>query len=89
MPPIDADHAKQAIRAASGGGAVKAAGTTSAGRATAITFAPEAADLIVERATQVEWVESDSDGYHVWILTPGGRWYRMDAVDPDGPPRTI
>ncbi len=86
---LDVERAKLAIRAAAQNGAVKAAGTTSTGRPTPLVFTLETAELIIERATQLEWVVDDPDAYHVWTLTPGGKWYRMDAVDPDGPPRPI
>lgn len=89
MSVIEIDRAKQAVRAASQNGAVRAAGSTSTGRPTPIVFLLETAELIVERAVQLEWVEADDDGYHLWALTPGGKWYRLDAVDPDGPPRPI
>ncbi len=87
MPAIDVDRAQQAVSAAARNGAVRAAGSTSTGRPTPIVFTLETAALIIERATQLEWVEADNDGYHLWVITPGGRTYRLDAIDPDGPPR--
>lgn len=89
MPAIEADKAKAAIRAASQHGAVQASGTTRGGRPTQFPYTLAEADLQIDEAAQLEWVESDEDGYHLRVLTTGGRWYRMDAVDPDGPPRPI
>lgn len=89
MPAIDADKAKAAVRSAAQNGSVKASGTTRSGRPTWFTYTIEDAELQIDEAAQLEWVEADEDGYHLWVFTAGGRWYRLDAVDPDGPPRPI
>jgi hypothetical protein len=89
MSAIDADKAKASLRPAAPNGVVNASGTTRSGRPTWFTYTLDEADLQIDEASQLEWVEGDEDGYHLWVLTTGGRWYRMDAVDPDGPPRPI
>jgi hypothetical protein len=82
MPAIAVDHATQAVTAGAANGIVDAAGTTSTGRPTPMQLQLDTAVLIVERATQREWVVGDEDGFHLHLLTPGGRWYRMRAVHP-------
>ncbi len=82
MPAIAVDHAVQAVTAGAVNGIVDAAGTTSTGRPTPMQFQLDTAILIIERAAQLEWVVGDADGYHLHLLTPGGRWYRMRAIHP-------
>ncbi len=82
MPAIAVDHAIEAVTFAATNGVVDAFGSTSTGRPTPMTFTLAQAILIIERAAQLEWVISDPDGYHLHLLTPGGRWYRMRAVHP-------
>jgi hypothetical protein len=86
MPAIAIDHAIHALTAGAADGMVDAAGTTSTGRPTAMQFTLDQAVLIAERAAQLEWVVADVDGYHLHVLTPGGRWYRMRAVNPNEQP---
>jgi hypothetical protein len=88
VPAIAVDHAVQAVTAGAVNGVVDAAGTTSTGRPTPMQFQLATATLIIERATQLEWVVGDADGYHLHLLTPGGRWYRMRAVHPYTEPAT-
>ncbi len=82
MPAIAVDQAVAAVYAAADGDTVTAAGTTSTGRPTPITWTLEQAVQIIERAAQLEWVETDGDGYHLWVITPGGRRYRLAATRP-------
>lgn len=89
MSVIDVEKAKAAVRSASQNGTVRASGQTRNGRPTVAEFTLDDALARIDEATQLEWVEADEDGYHLWTLTRGGRWYRMDAIDPDGPPRPI
>ncbi len=89
MPAIEADKAKAAIRTASQNGSVEASGQTRSGRPTWFSYTLEDAELQIDEAAQLEWVDADENGYHLWVLTTGDRWYRMDAVHPDGPPRPI
>lgn len=83
MPAIAIDHATQALNAGAANGMVAAAGVTSTGRATPMQFPIDAAILIAERAVRLEWVAADEDGYHLHVHTPGGRRYRLRAVNPN------